>query len=202
MGCGGTKVAPKTTNTGTTSTEKPADDNTTQPPNARGPESTNEDSFLKNLWEETLKSHNLYRDIHDSKPLTLDNKLSEFAQEWADHIANTDEFEHRPDNEYGENLYFYMHSGGKSQLTGEKVTTSFYDEISDYNFNDPGFSMETGHFTQVVWNNSSQLGVGFAESKQKANHFYVVCNYHPAGNVEGQFGDNVGPPRLRNAGLL
>lgn len=33
-----------------------------------------------------------------------------------------------------------------------------YDEVVNYNFTMPGFSPSTGHFTQVVWKSSSQLG--------------------------------------------
>ena len=36
----------------------------------------------------------------------------------------------------------------------------FYDEIKLYNYDSPGFSMGTGHFTQVVWKETSHVGVG------------------------------------------
>lgn len=67
----------------------------------------------------------------------------------------------------------------------------WYNEIEKYDFNRPGFSGETGHFTQVVWKDSKQLGVGYAT----ANNGFAVCvaNYFPAGNFEGQFPENVLP---------
>ena len=39
-------------------------------------------------------------------PLNLSEDLTKFAQEWADHLAQTDSFEHRPDNKYGENIMY------------------------------------------------------------------------------------------------
>ena len=50
--------------------------------------------------------------------------------------------------------------------------------------------MGTGHFTQVVWKNSVQLGIGiaFSSNSQKA---WVVAEYYPPGNVAGQFAANV-----------
>ena len=77
-----------------------------------------------------------------------------------------------------------------SALSGSKATQSWYDEIKDYNFGKPGFSMATGHFTQVVWKGSNRLGVGiaFANGNRKA---VVVTNYSPPGNYQGQFGQHV-----------
>ena len=62
------------------------------------------------------------------------------------------------------------------------ATDMWYEEISNpgYNFNDPGFSNGTGHFTQVVWKGSTKLGCGIAG-------MYVCCRYSPPGNYMGQF---------------
>lgn len=50
--------------------------------------------------------------------------------------------------------------------------------------------MATGHFTQVVWENSNQLGIGIAFSGD-SKKVWIVAEYYPAGNVAGQFPDNV-----------
>jgi len=66
----------------------------------------------------------------------------------------------------------------------------WYGEYSAYNFDHPTFSSNTGHFTQMVWKNSAQLGVGVAYSKTK-HVFYIVANYNPPGNIQKAFKDNV-----------
>ena len=49
-----------------------------------------------------------------------------------------------------------------------------------------------GHFTQVVWKGSEELGVGRATYNDgKFNYEIVVANYYPAGNMMGAFPDNV-----------
>ena len=65
---------------------------------------------------------------------------------------------------------------------------SWYDEIAKYDFAAPGFSQKTGHFTQVVWRNSKELGCAKASCSGKD---YWVCRYSPPGNIAGQFPENV-----------
>lgn len=50
--------------------------------------------------------------------------------------------------------------------------------------------MATGHFTQVVWKNTKNLGVGVAFANN-GNKAIVVANYFPPGNYQGQFGAHV-----------
>ena len=53
------------------------------------------------------------------------------------------------------------------------------------------FFLRPGHFTQVVWKNSKELGVGRAQGKD--GKWIVVCNYSPAGNFVGRDAENVFP---------
>lgn len=47
-----------------------------------------------------------------------------------------------------------------------------------------------GHFSQVVWKDSKEMGVGMAT---KGGKCIVVANYTPAGNYIGMYQDNVFP---------
>ena len=87
---------------------------------------------------------------------------------------------------YGENLA----AGTASVLDGERVSEMWYDEVAKYSFKNPRFSMETGHFTQVVWTTTTQVGCGMAQCKGMD---IWVCNYDPPGNVKGQYRENVKP---------
>ena len=67
----------------------------------------------------------------------------------------------------------------------------WYSEIKDYTFGrEPGPG--TGHFTQVVWKGSRELGVGVALGE--GGKVVVVANYSPAGN-NGLHIQNVLPPK-------
>lgn len=51
--------------------------------------------------------------------------------------------------------------------------------------------MQTGHFTQVVWKGSKELGI--AKANSASGKCYIVANYNPAGNMLGAFQQNVLP---------
>lgn len=128
-------------------------------------------------WQsDVLKAHNAFRAGHCAPPLTWANDLASSAQAW----ANACVFAHDSGHGFGENL-----AGGS-----EQPTELWYAENTDYKFTAPGFSSKTGHFTQVVWRASTKLGCGRA---QCGFGVYYVCRYSPAGNVLGQFEQNVLP---------
>lgn len=71
-----------------------------------------------------------------------------------------------------------------------------------YDFSKPtGFSEETGHFTQLVWKGTREVGCAAVDCGltdpdgekgedgdvgwKRAQGWYVVCEYGPAGNVVG-----------------
>lgn len=70
-----------------------------------------------------------------------------------------------------------------------------YKEVCDpgYNFKSGSFSGKTGHFTQVVWKESTELGLGRASNTKKNGMVctYVVGRYRSAGNYRGEFQENV-----------
>ena len=53
---------------------------------------------------------------------------------------------------------------------------------------------QAGHFTQVIWKDSREIGIGRAFT-DNGRAVYVVCNYFPAGNVIGHVKENVFPAK-------
>lgn len=149
-----------------------------------------------------LSEHNTYRATHHSPALSLGNSLNDTAQAYAETILSTGIFIHSSNdqrNGAGENMYytFSQYPLDPADLANRAVG-AWYEEVVDYDYGNPGFSVDTGHFTQVVWKSTTQLGCGVAQGPKTiagrtgtAN--YVVCHYAPDGN-NGDFPSNVLQP--------
>ena len=136
---------------------------------------------------EALESHNKYRRKHHAPPLTLNKELSSIAQKYASYLLSINSLIHSQNKYKGENIgeNLFMCSG--QTATGDMATTDWYDEIKQYDFNGD-YQNGTGHFTQVVWKNTREVGFGVAN---EGKTYYVVANYYPAGNYIGEFSENV-----------
>lgn len=146
--------------------------------------------FLAQFAQEALDQHNKYRSIHGVKPLTLDSKLNTHAQKYAQHLAKTATFEHSDDPDYGENLYWSWSSDPNFKVKGHESVDSWYEEcLQNYDYNNEPTDTESGHFTQLVWDTTTRLGVGLAKSSTGRN--IVVMKYDPPGNYVGQYTKHV-----------
>ena len=140
-----------------------------------------------NFEAEALNQHNYYRRKHHVGPLTLNRDLSKIAQNYANKLAATNTFGHSTNKYKGNNLGENLYTCFNKQATGAMATDSWYSEIKDHNFR-KDFQSKTGHFTQLVWKTSEQVGFGIAS---RGERYFVVANYYPAGNTLGQFHQNV-----------
>ena len=64
-----------------------------------------------------------------------------------------------------------------------------YTEEGNYNYVTGQGSGVIGHFTQIVWKGSTEVGVGIATS---GDNTWVVAKYWPSGNSLNQYTNNVG----------
>ena len=134
-----------------------------------------------------LEAHNRLRERHCAPPLAWSSEVAKVAQGWADKLAARGcAFEHSGSQKYGENLA----GGTPGSLTPDAVAEMWYGEVRAFNFRNGGFSMKTGHFTQLAWLGTRRLGCGTVTCKDMQ---LWVCNYDPPGNVEGDYRANVLP---------
>jgi uncharacterized protein YkwD len=149
------------------------------------------DPGLSSDFTEMLNAHNGYRARHGTPPLSWSPELAKGAQDWANACTK----QHSKDawqgeNGFGENLYWGSGTAGDAK----DAVDWWYGEIKNYNFAAPAWSPAVGHFTQVIWKGSKQLGCGAARC---GNENYWVCRYSPTGNWNtdkpGVLADNVPP---------
>ena len=137
-----------------------------------------------------IQAHNRVRAKHCAGPLTWSAKLAGVAQKWANSLRDRGCSFGHSNGAYGENLA----AGTTGTLGPEAVVAMWYDEVAHYRFPDGGFSMQTGHFTQVVWRGTTHVGCGRSHCKDMD---IWVCEYDPPGNWEGQYRENVLPLSCR-----
>ncbi|XP_060519497.1 uncharacterized protein LOC132697833 isoform X2 [Cylas formicarius] len=148
-----------------------------------------------NFEEDFLEAHNNYRRRHGVPPLKLDKKLCKYAEEWAKLLASKNILEHRPESNYGENIYCLFSSDPSFTINGHTPVDTWYEEIKHHPFGREPSNLKSGHFSQVIWKSSQYLGVGIA--KNSHGSIYVVANYSPAGNFVGHYVDNCPPLKPR-----
>jgi len=150
-------------------------------------------SSIHDFIQGSLKKHNYFRALHGVPNLIHNAELSKLSQSYAEKLASNDSFEHSNckwgTKKVGENLFMC----GGYKCTPEMSSQNWYDEITDYDFNKSEFSSDTGHFTQLIWKSSKEVGFGLAQSKR--GNWYSVANYYPPGNYLGKFKDNVFPSK-------
>jgi hypothetical protein len=135
-----------------------------------------------------LESHNHERAVLGLAPLRWNGELAEGAKRWADHLVNTGQFAHSPDEpgqRVGENIW----GGTSGRFTPERMV-GFW--LAERRFFKPGVfpenstsgkSMDVSHYTQVIWRDSTHVGCSLARDKRED---ILVCRYLAAGNINGQ----------------
>uniref|UniRef100_A0A2M3ZF87 Putative scp-like extracellular protein n=1 Tax=Anopheles braziliensis TaxID=58242 RepID=A0A2M3ZF87_9DIPT len=158
-----------------------------------GSQSSLRSSSLYGEFErECLKAHNEYRTRHGVLPLKLSKRLCRYAEEWAKVIAARGVLVHRSNSQYGENIFCSWSSSNTNvTVSGREPVENWYSEIDIHVFGKEPATLKTGHFTQVVWKDSRELGVGVA--RNRSGQVFVVANYDPPGNYIGSFAKNVPP---------
>lgn len=128
-------------------------------------------------------AHNEVRAAHGVAPLEWDDDLAAVARSWAEGCQwghNDGRSESFP-GYVGENIY-----GASFTPSGLEVTSSWASEEADYDYDSNSCSGVCGHYTQIVWADSTKLGCAIASCPDGQVASFVVCDYSPGGNIGGQ----------------
>lgn len=179
-----TQVAETTSSTSSSSTASPTTEATTSSPSTTSSSSTTSSTSTSTsepsgFDAEILNAHNEKRALHGVQPLAWNNTLAQYASDYAARTFSCDDVKlvhsHGP---YGENL-----AAGYSG--GDKPVQAWYDEIKLYDWSSPSFSEATGHFTQLIWKSSEQVGCAKVSCDNSWSQ-YTICEYsNSRGNVVG-----------------
>ncbi|NXP09157.1 PI16 inhibitor, partial [Thinocorus orbignyianus] len=144
-----------------------------------------------------LDEHNKYRSqvsppAMDMLKMTWDMELEAFAQAYAEKCI----WDHNKERgRRGENLFAMA------------PTLDLEFAVEDWNAEEKFYNLTTstcvpgqmcGHYTQVVWANTHQIGCGSKfcekiEGIETEDMYLLVCNYYPPGNMKGRKPYREGP---------
>ncbi len=137
-----------------------------------------------------VAAHNQWRSQVGVPRLKWSEKLVDVAQSWADTLKNRGCGFYHSGNGYGENLYKaspLIWSNGQRDFqdkTPKEVIDSWGSEIKYYNYANNSCSGVCGHYTQVVWKGTTEVGCAMSVCDDKSQIW--ACSYSPAGNIVGQ----------------
>ena len=141
-----------------------------------------------------LKIHNDERAAVGVPELNWSDSLAADAKPWAEHLATlnqgknlneltSDDLVHSTGTGQGENLAFRSVAG-----TGQVTPPSTESLVSGWVDEKPSMG---GHYTQMVWKNTKEVGCATATGSGKTSNgmagvvVYLVCRYSPPGNTGG-----------------
>jgi uncharacterized protein YkwD len=126
-----------------------------------------------------LQAHNSIRRGLSLPALAWSDRLAARAQQWAETLLVKNQFLHTPKPLYGQNLF---------EITGAhaspaQVVREWASESRSYDYRSNRCNGTCGHYTQIVWRDTREVGCGVARSAQRE---VWVCDYSPPGNWIGR----------------
>jgi pathogenesis-related protein 1 len=131
------------------------------------------------IAREMLTVHNEVRARADLPPLQWSNALAAYSQKWADTLLARNQTAHNPHSAYGENIFV---SGVGS--TPSMAVKEWASESRDYDYRTNACSTDCGHYTQIIWRRTVNVGCAVARGPRRE---VWVCSYDPPGNFLGQW---------------
>ncbi len=132
-----------------------------------------------------LEEHNRPRAAAGVAPLAWNEALASDAEAYARKLAASGRFEHSKAKGQGENLW----RGTRGAYAWRQMVAGWSDEATYYRHDvfpkvsRTGRWQDVGHYTQLVWRRTSDVGCGLASGRKWD---VLVCRYSPPGNWIGE----------------
>ncbi len=139
--------------------------------------------------QKMLDAHNEVRKGVGLTALTWSNTLALSATKWGDTLVDQDcKPYHEPSIPYGENLYWsWISLSDNDSLisTPQEAVKWWANEVKIYNYekNTCKTGKDCGHYTQIVWRETTEVGCGVSTCFDGDIQTDIwVCRYNPPGN--------------------
>lgn len=132
--------------------------------------------------DEFLNTHNSVRSQVGVADVVWNTTVATYAQNYANQRKVDCNLVHSG-GPYGENL-----AEGSGTFTATAAVNSWVAEKTYYTYSTDTCASGhvCGHYTQVVWRTSTQIGCARVQCTNNG-WWFVICSYYPRGNYVGQF---------------
>ncbi|CDP02944.1 unnamed protein product [Coffea canephora] len=129
-----------------------------------------------------LATQNAARAALRMRPLVWDANLARYAQSYANQRRFDCALRHS-DGPYGENIFW----GSGTGWSPAQAAAAWVVEKKWYNYwsNSCALGQECGHYTQIVWRQTTRIGCARVTCFGGRGVF-MTCNYNPPGNYIGE----------------
>ncbi|TVU40948.1 hypothetical protein EJB05_14434, partial [Eragrostis curvula] len=136
----------------------------------------------QNSPQDYLEPHNAARSDVRVDPVSWDDTLAEYAQSYAAKLQGDCAFDHSG-GPYGENLFWG--SAGADWSAADAVGSWVSEkQFYDHDSNSCVEGQSCGHYTQVVWRDTTAIGCARVDC-DKDGGVFIICSYNPPGNFVG-----------------
>jgi hypothetical protein len=141
---------------------------------------------LEKIYNTILKIHNDIRQKNKHEKIKLKDNLTQLAQKTADNFDILEESNFQIENYNNKPLgiNYEKFNGDNSKI--KDICEKWIKEGNKKQINN--FS-KIKHFTQIIWKNTKEIGIGYSELKNKEK--ILVILYYPAGNIFEEFDNNI-----------
>ena len=144
---------------------------------------------INDIYDDVLKQHNKIREKYKREQLKLNNDLTTLAQKYADNFDLLEESNFHFENDQNQyiGINYKLFDGDISEIN--KICKEWIDEGKGCEENNViKYSSKTKHFTQIIWKNTKNIGLGYSELNNNKKIF--IAFYYPVGNILNEFERN------------
>ena len=138
--------------------------------------------------EKIIKLHNDLRKKYCCKMLKENNILNNIAEDYANKLILKEK-----NYSFNNNIYHNINVGENIAITNshnpEEIFKMWADEEINYEFKQ-NCSTKTNHFTQIIWKETTDIGIGFSYDLLSGQYCTVIL-YYPIGNSLRDFSKNL-----------
>ena len=141
---------------------------------------------LEKIYNTILKIHNDIRQKNKHEEIKLNDKLTQIAQKTADNFDILEESNFQIENYNNKPLGINYEKFNENNLKIKDICERWIKEGNKKQIKN--FS-KIKHFTQIIWKNTEEIGIGYSELNNKEK--ILVILYYPAGNIFEEFNENI-----------